>query len=164
MHSEFHLAPGLGELLPGWFNLPQNPLRLQAEGISYVPHIGELMPAKFTIPENPIREVLEHGWRGHSAGCSCGGTCDKCSGGLSGLGVLGLPETVFGVPTAYLLYGAGALLLLGGLSFRPQRKRYRAELGAAREKHKAEVAKIRRKYPRVGGRVSRSARAAYGAF
>jgi hypothetical protein len=130
MHLNAHLAPGLGELLPGWFVLPQNPIAAARQG--RVPHIGELLPASFTVPENPIIRALTVGHHGGCGACSCGG----------GLGQLGnIPV----LPTVALL--AGGLLLL--TMWRP---------GYRRERQQA-VAKVRARHPRLGTRVVRGVRA-----
>jgi hypothetical protein len=73
-HIALHPAPGLGEMLPGWFSVPNNPIKSGYEQAAYTPHVGELMPAKFSIPENPLVRAL--------AGYGMG----YCSAGMGGLG------------------------------------------------------------------------------
>jgi hypothetical protein len=98
-----HPAPNraLGELLPGWFDIPQNPITARSQGINYTPTLGEIMAGSFTIPENPIvnfasGNVLPLGVNpakagvvngqpvgtGMSGGCGCGGSCGGCGGGM----------------------------------------------------------------------------------
>ncbi len=61
---QYHPAPGIGEILPGFYVVPQNPLRaLSAEpvrqlGITRTPHIGELVAANYVVPQNPLRKAL----------------------------------------------------------------------------------------------------------
>lgn len=47
-----HPAPGLGELQPGWFVVPQNPI----DGpVSYIRGIGDILSTGgFTVPQNPV--------------------------------------------------------------------------------------------------------------
>jgi len=101
----YHPAPGLGELQPGWFVVPQNPL----DGpVSYVRGIGDILhTGGFTVPQNPIRDYsagyvlpigVQPGARGMmnnkpvGGGCGglgggCGGSCGCGSGG--GMGDIG---------------------------------------------------------------------------
>jgi hypothetical protein len=156
--------------MPGFFIVPQNPLTSasmiptgsiaaaladEETRAGYVPRIGELIEASFTVPQNPLVQRLSGG------GCGCGGCgCQSCS--MSGLGVLGLPDTIAGLPAGYVLIGAGALLLLMLGSSRGSA--YRREMKEAREKYRKELARIRESHPRLGARVRRSARAAREAF
>ena len=39
----YHPAPGLGDLLPGFFVVPQNPIT-DTQGTTYVPRIGDILP------------------------------------------------------------------------------------------------------------------------
>ena len=69
-HLNFHPAPGFGDLLPGNFVVPQNPIRdagtplvpsvqaVAGGNIVRVPHVGELMPGMFVVPQNPIRDAM----------------------------------------------------------------------------------------------------------
>lgn len=52
MQIHQHLAPGLGELMPGWFVVPQNPM----DGpTSYVRGIGDILKTGgFAVPQNPV--------------------------------------------------------------------------------------------------------------
>lgn len=99
----FHPAPGFGDLVPGFFVVPQNPIRdlgtpmvpsVQAatgNRPAYRAHLAELMPGRFAVPQNPLRFSLATvGLSGGLNACGCGGGCGSCgcaSGtGLSGLG------------------------------------------------------------------------------
>lgn len=103
-----HPAPGLGELQPGWFVVPQNPMQ---GPVSYIRGIGDILSTDgFTVPQNPVAGYnaghvlpigVQPGQRGTinnkpvgvgglgGLGCGCGGggasPCG-CSGGLSGIG------------------------------------------------------------------------------
>lgn len=107
----YHMAPGLGDLIPGWFVVPQNPIQAAAQGgVKYIPKMGELIGASFVVPQNPLKRalglpeappsMLQRGstWveemyaKAKSAvglsgmgcgGCGCGGSCGGC--GMSGI-------------------------------------------------------------------------------
>lgn len=65
-----HPAPGLGDLLPGWHSVPQNPIRdastpvvasvnARAGGaVVKIPRLGDLLPGMFVVPQNPLRQAL----------------------------------------------------------------------------------------------------------
>lgn len=83
----FHPAPGLGDLLPGWFTVPQNPVK---DGVSYVPSIGEILPGSFAVPQNPVKDytngqvklIGQSSPPSSSNGCGCGGGSTSNSGGV----------------------------------------------------------------------------------
>ncbi len=52
----FHPAPGLGDLMPGWYPVPQNPM---TDGVAYIPRIGEIMAGSYPVPQNPIRDYTK---------------------------------------------------------------------------------------------------------
>lgn len=112
MQMPFHPAPGLGDLAPGWFALPQNPLNMQDSTVLVptmsatapgrwvkTPMLGDLVAGSFAVPQNPVRNNLVAsmtGLRGLACGCQSGFGCDggrdfySLNGGLRGLGqVLG---------------------------------------------------------------------------
>ncbi len=88
-----HPAPGFGDLMDGWFVVPQNPIRtpgtplvpsLQATAPGRVLRRGtlaELMPGGFSVPQNPLRMALG----GLGCGCSSG-ACGQANYTLNGLG------------------------------------------------------------------------------
>lgn len=99
----FHPAPNraLGELLPGWFDVPQNPITQQAYGVAYTPTLGEIMPGSYAVPQNPMMDFtrgnvlpigMKPGVKGQingqpvgvsGVGCGCGGSCGGgCGGGM----------------------------------------------------------------------------------
>ena len=101
----FHPAPGLGELMPGWFVVPQNPIT-DTGGVTYTPGIGDILPGCFAVPQNPIKDAVtgsvvplatSPGAGGGMVngqpvtpaslsgrgGCGCGGGCGGgCAGGM----------------------------------------------------------------------------------
>lgn len=104
---QLHPAPGLGDLMAGWFAVPQNSV---TDGITYTPGIGDILPGSFAVPQNPIKDFTKGqvqligqnpskgpgmingqpvGSGGNShAGCGCGGACAGGCGGGGGLGQL----------------------------------------------------------------------------
>lgn len=108
---QLHPAPGLGDLMAGWFAVPQNSI---TDGVTYTPGIGDILPGSFVVPQNPIKDFtkgqvqligqnpaagpgmingepvnMTAGTTG--AGCGCGGACGGCGGGSgSGLGQISL--------------------------------------------------------------------------
>ena len=89
-HLPFHPAPGLGDLLPGSFVVPQNPVRgdgtplvpsVQATApgmVVRVPSLADLLQASFTLPQNPLRPGMS------GLGCGCGGGCSAQFGSDGG--------------------------------------------------------------------------------
>ena len=108
---QLHPAPGLGDLMAGWFAVPQNSV---TDGVTYTPGIGDILPGSFAVPQNPILDYangqvkliaqnpsggpgmingqpvsMSAGTSG--AGCGCGGACGGCGGtGMGQLTVGGL--------------------------------------------------------------------------
>jgi hypothetical protein len=50
----YHPAPGLGDLLTGYYVVPQNPLQMAQEGVSVKPALGDFVAASFVVPQNPL--------------------------------------------------------------------------------------------------------------
>jgi hypothetical protein len=108
-----HPAPGLGDLMPGWFAVPQDPITMAQQGVTMTPGIGDILPGSWVVPQNPILDFVKgqvkmigqgqgkgygnvqsknaqvngQGVSGLGCGGSCGGGCgcDDCGGG-GGLG------------------------------------------------------------------------------
>lgn len=141
----FHPAPGLGDLAPGFFVVPQNPMRsdstvlvpsVQASAggrIVKKPHIGDFVAASFVVPQNPIVRNLSTGMMGLGGGMGCGCGTPDCGGynpyGLQGLDLSSLqswataPSFVSASVPNWLLYGGAAaaayfLLMPGGSEYR----------------------------------------------
>lgn len=81
-----HPAPGFGDLVSGFFVVPQNPLQMAREGVSRVPTLGEFMSGSFTVPQNPLWDYSTGRVRplgqGMGGGCGCGGGCGSGMGAL----------------------------------------------------------------------------------
>jgi len=144
-HIGVHPAPGFGELLPGSFVVPSNPIVPR----SYIPRIGELLPASFPVPQNPLIAAMMsppgYGMpnsRGIGCGCSpgCGsGMCGLsglgsdcgCIGGMCGCGMSGLGQ--FDPMTLALVAGGLVLLYMfmapGGSAYRQKKAELTSEYG-----------------------------------
>lgn len=163
MNLNFHPAPGLSEIMGGWYSVPQNPITARAYGVTYTPGIGEILNSPtihFNEPDNPLLNFVAGSTKplGQS-GCGCGtkGGCGshakgQINGAPVGVGDLtadfntlsasissgniaaALTDTIIGIP----VWSIGAALLL--LMF------------AGGEKHS------------YYGRTKRATRAAAGAF
>lgn len=148
-HLNFHPAPGLGDLLPGMFVVPSNPIRdagtalvpsVQATApnqVLRVKGIGELLQAAFTVPQNPIIRTLASGGPCNGmAGLGCG-----CGCGMSGLGdtagtgswtdFFTESTIISGIPNG-LIYGGGLalaymLLAPGGSEYRKKSRALRSQ-------------------------------------
>lgn len=141
MRLGYHPAPGLSELLPGWYNLPQNPIRDAGKAVTYTRGIAEILPAAYSIPQNPIKDyvtgnVKPLGTQGVGCGCGCGGS-GACGGQLNGVRLSGmgdltadwakvqadwaagqygniLTDTVFGIPVWAFAAGLALVMFAGG--------------------------------------------------
>lgn len=154
----YHPAPGLGDLLPGFFVVPQNPI----QPVTYTPRIGEIMPGSFSVPQNPLKDYVTGNVRligtGNGvSGCGCGGGCGSCNtngkiNGMSIAGINGISEDwdniksefnqgdymgllqapVFGIPLWGIAAGLVALMLVGGEEHSYYGRSRRAAKAAAR--------------------------------
>ena len=137
----------LGEFVPAFYAVPQNPVILLPTGRSN--GLGDFVRANFTTaPLLPGNAGL---------GCACGGSCATCSGGR---GLSGISDDISAMfdgtapMTTYLIYGGGALallFLLGSLGTRSKSNRsgYRAAKRQA-------LARLREQYPTRGRAVRRA--------
>lgn len=162
-HLPFHPAPGLGELLPGFFVVPQNPITAAVKGTQYIPHVGELLPASFSVPQNPIVKTFQTNMNGLGA-CprgNCGGFTGALAGatlpGMSGLGEMDMSSFNPGnwSTATWALVAAGGIVLL--MMSRPGKSAYQAAMAQARADYQKQVAGIRSKYRRVGQRIGKGA-------
>lgn len=150
---DFHPAPGIGELMPGHFAVPQNPMLRDAGVMIRQPKLGELMPGYFTVPQNPLLNELNgmSGLTGKAkegvGGCGCG-----CNGtGGCGMGSLGMLD-----PMTMALIGGGLLLFF--MLAAPGGSEYRRKKAALTAKQKEERISLRSKYRgyKRAGRAARS--------
>lgn len=152
-HLTHHPAPGIGNLMPGWWTLPQNPI----VPARYQARMGELLPGTFVVPQNPIVKTLSTGVNSASMGCA---SCQYRSANM-GLGNLGYFDTMTPSTWGWMEWatiGVGAVLVLSMM--RPGKTEYKAAVTSAKETYRKAIAGARAKYPRVAGRVKRAYRAA----
>ena len=109
--TNIHPAPGMGELMPGFFVVPQNPITMAQTGMGYFARMGELLPGSFSVPQNPIVSNFKTGMQGMGTlgcagqpGCTAGFT-----GALSGGSIGELVDGHFVVPQNPLRTGMGGL-------------------------------------------------------
>ncbi len=170
MQLSFHPAPGLGELVPGTFDVPMNPIRaangdvvwVPGANVKYVPRMGDLLNAYYSVPQNPLK-------RGCGMGCGCAGSYNYDAG----MGALDLSAAWNSVTstvgsawdTAKSAIGStginpwvigGAVAVAALLLFRPGGSEYSRAMASARSKYREEVGRIRARYPRVSGRARRA--------
>lgn len=138
-----HPAPGLGDLMSGYFVVPQNPIQMASDGVSVVPALGDFMAASFVVPQNPLRDQvlgitapIGQGISGRKMGlsgcggdsCGCGGSCG-CSGGMgdissdftkftsditSGNISAAISDPIMGIPAFAWVGGLIAIMMLKG--------------------------------------------------
>lgn len=155
----YHPAPGLGDLVPGMFVVPMNPITAANGGVTYVPRIGDLVRAHYTVPMNPLVPGM--------SGCGCNAYRDAGMGALDLSGAWdSVTSAVGGVWDSaksaisntginpWVLGGAAAVVAL--LLFRPGGSEYSRAMASARSKYREEVGRIRARYPRVSGRARRA--------
>jgi hypothetical protein len=174
-HIGRHPAPGMGELLPGSFVVPSNPIL----GARYIPHLGELLPASFAVPQNPLIAAMTTpagtgmpNGTGGSMGCGCSAGCGSgmcggaagmaglsgdcgCIGGMCGCGMSGLG--VLDPATMALLAGA---LVLTMWMVAPGGKEYHRERERLRETYQRGVRRLKgesRGYRRIARGTVRAA-------
>jgi hypothetical protein len=170
-------AFGMGDLVPGMFVIPQNPI----VPIRRTVGMGDFVRGKFIVPQNPIMAVIGRPQGGLSdlgdcgCGCSGGGGCrDKAGSGMGYINGFGLAgnkapialdgfiedvtatasetwDTVSqGGTSTYLLIGAGVLALYF--------------LTARDSGYKSAVASARAKYPTRYRRARRALAAAADSY
>ena len=139
----FHPAPGLGDLINGWFIVPQNPIRDASQATVIVPSVqatapgqilrkptlAEYLPATFRVPQNPLAKQLG------MAGCAGCGMGDLSVSGFTDWAQQTSP--IASLPN-WVVYGAGAvaawlLLMPGGSEYRAARSEHRGYRRLARK-------------------------------
>jgi len=161
-----HPAPGLGELMPGWFVVPQNPIAPDYTALVPTPQakahgqpvrvrgMRELLSARFTVPQNPIRRELSGNGVTGLGGCGCaGGGCMGNCGCPSAIGFSGLGQTtdttgatgslMDTLTTGYTPYVIGGALLF--MFFMSGRGRsYREDVAKVRQRHPSRYQRVKR--------------------
>ena len=171
-HIGYHPAPGLGDLLPGFFVVPQNPIMAAEQSAAgqpvqatRVPQMGELVRASFTVPQNPLLNALATVGRPPGmAGLACPYCDDNVA--LSGLGDFSLEGAMSGFASNWQTWAmvGGGLLLVLFLSGRGNKSAYKSEVAAAKADYYKRVQGAKTKYSRRGARIARAAGAAASAL
>ena len=130
----YHPAPGMGDLLPGFYVVPQNPV----QPVKYIRGISEILPGSFPVPQNPVKDytrgqtklIGQNGVSGCGCGCGGSGSCGQING-IKGLGdftsdygtftgnlsagnyMAALQSTFFGVPV-WAVAGTLVLVMFAG--------------------------------------------------
>ena len=115
--TNIHPAPGMGELMPGFFVVPQNPITMAQTGMGYFARMGELLPASFSVPQNPIVNNFATGMQGMGT-LGCGGNkgcAAGFTGALSGGSIGELVDGHFVVPQNPITAAAAGMGGLGSL-------------------------------------------------
>ena len=148
-HIHRHPAPGLGELIPGWWNVPNNPFN-QPTVKSVRPSVGELVRTNWVLPQNPLANSLS------TVGLPAGQKSGR--GVLQGLGQININEFLqdWADPSSWtlgqwaLVVGIGAVLLV---TMRKDSSAYRAaKLQAKADYHRA-IAEAKSKSPTLAYRA-----------
>lgn len=79
----FHPAVGIGALMPGWYDIPQNPITMAQQGIRKTPGVGDILAtAGYSVPSNPVMAFTGNAVKplgqGGGVGCACGGGGGAC--------------------------------------------------------------------------------------
>jgi hypothetical protein len=144
-----HPAPGLGELTPGWFIVPNNPFQLR-QPVARTTGVGELVAAHWTLPQNPLANQLA------TIGLPPGQSSQKAV--IQGLGAidLGSEFSSWANPGEWtfsqwaLVIGVGALFLL---TMRKDRAGYKAAKLQAKADYYRALQDARSKHKTLGGRA-----------
>jgi len=133
-----HPAPNraLGELMQGFYDVPQNPIMAANYGVARTPTLGEIMAASFVVPQNPLVSFgtgnvlplgVQPGTPGKlngqalsGMGCGCGGGCGCGMSGVSddlqtfmqdltsgNINQAMFNDTIFGFPAWSMVAAAG---------------------------------------------------------
>lgn len=169
-HSNFHPAPGMGQMLPGWFAVPQNPI--SGASVRYQPSMGEIIAADFTVPQNPIirasvmgvmpeqGKALEVSGLGYGCGCGCddGGGCGCKGNGMGSLtedlqtklneGIAFATDGGTGTIVTVLLAGLLLYSFTGGSA-------YRDKAAALKSEYSLKLRELKSRYPSTLRRAKR---------
>ena len=88
MRASVSAIHGMGDLVPGWFPVPQTPVGAKRPGM------GDLVPGWFSVPQTPVGAK----GMGH-IGCGSDCNCGPCSS-QGGMGQIDLSLTGDGIATS----------------------------------------------------------------
>ena len=156
-----HPAPGLGEMLPGWFVVPNNPFQPRSV-VGVGKGVGMMLPAGFVVPQNPLIDALR------TVGMPAGKTASI--GYINGIGEISLDSAwestqsvVSGVTSfvqqhPYLSLGLGVLLLMMVTRRGSRAERLAAKYGA-KARYYEQMAQYKMRYPTYATAVTSKATA-----
>ena len=90
MRANVQAIHGIGDFVPGWFAVPQNPVVMKKTGM------GDFVPGYFAVPQTPVG-AKRPGMSGLGCGSDCG--CGPCRSG-NGMGQVDLSLTGSGIVTS----------------------------------------------------------------
>jgi len=148
-HLNIHPAPGLGELIPGWFVVPNNPFQPR-QPVARTVGVGELVAANWTLPQNPLANALS------TIGLPPGQRSGKAV--IQGLGAIDLGSELasWANPGRWtlgqwaLVIGIGALFLI---TMRKDRAGYKAAKLQAKADYYRALQEARLKHSTAGQRA-----------
>ena len=176
-YTSTHPAPGLGQMLPGWFAVPQNPMG--GASPRYQPSMGEIVGASFVVPQNPLvramaqgvmpdqgKGLMGTGFPKDDCVCGCGGG-GGCGGGMGSLtddlsGYFEQAKTYAtdgGTGTLVTVAVVGLILwsTLGGSAYKDRAAALRAE-------YSMKARQLKSSYPSIAGRARRASKRLAAAF
>ena len=112
MKTHYHPAPGihgaLGELMTGFFVVPQNPID-NRNTVKYIPSMGEILQMRMTVPRNALISQI----RGNGlSGCCCDGGSNSTG---NDVGFLNGQPLFVGLGDAFSNVNWLTVALIGGL-------------------------------------------------
>lgn len=125
MRLNVHPAPGNRMLPAGFWMVPNNQRSMEAYGVTRARGIGDILPGCFAVPQNPITRYTSGGL-GCASDCGCGGGLVNGMSGVSDdfssmsaklgtgdfMGALSSP--ILGVPAWGWVAGVAALAMFSG--------------------------------------------------
>lgn len=138
-----HPAPGLGDMMPGWYAVPQNPITsggTAPQPVTVKSSIGDILRGQYAVPQNPIVSQVTGNVRPLATGMGMGCACGQLNGQPVGMGDFTtdwskvstdfsagnystvLQDTLLGIPVwGYAVGIVAAMMLSGGSSGRRRR-------------------------------------------
>lgn len=149
-HIHRHPAPGFGELMRGWWVVPNNPFQ-QNTVKGRVVGTGELVSAYWTLPQNPLANALS------TVGLPSGERSRTAT--IQGLGSIDLTQVLseWSNPAQWtatqwaIVAGIGLLLLM---TMRKDRTAFRAAKYRAKADYLQAVSEARKKSPTLASRAA----------
>lgn len=135
-----HPAPGLGEMLPGWFVVPNNPF-YPNQPVGIGTGVGMVLPAMERSKRNVLMEAAQSVGRGPS---EHGGKEPVVIHGVGAIDPGELNPATWDTST-WLIVGVGAFLVLSLL--RKDRREYKAAKLRAKAEYLEKLSSLKKKHP-----------------